>query len=55
MGADVCIHGDKPVGVVDVAGGASKVKLINTLSRKEKQRPTTKCHFDLFFCVIISA
>lgn len=35
MGADGCIHGDKPVGVVDVAGGASKVKLISTISRKK--------------------
>lgn len=55
MGADICIHGDKPIGVVDVTGGASKIKLINTTSHKEKQRQTPKCYFDLFFFVIISS
>lgn len=40
MGADVCIHDDKPIGVVDVVGDASKLSLINKTSHKEKQRPT---------------
>lgn len=45
MGADVCLHGDKPIGVVDAVGGASKVKLINTTSSKVKQRPNVTLIF----------
>lgn len=30
MRADIGIHGDEPIGLADLDGGASEVKLINT-------------------------
>lgn len=42
MRADIGIHGDKPIGVADVDGGASEVKLIDITTTHREFWKTSK-------------